>query len=188
MQIHDKKQFIRKEIAAHKKNTSEEKNIELSQKICAHIVQTEMFQKAGCIALYYSMADEVQTSGLIEEWYEKKKIVLPVISGENIHFHTYSGKENLTNSTLSINEPTSTDVIQPESIDFFIVPGVAFDYAGNRLGRGKGYYDKYLSGISKPIIGICFDFQLIDSIPAEEHDIKMDIIITESVTVSLHRQ
>ena len=188
MQIHDKKQLIRKNIAAYKKNTSEETAIKLSQKICSRIMQTILFQKADCIAIYYAMSDEVRTSGLIEKWYEKKKIILPVISGENINFHTYTGKENLAKSALSINEPTSTEVVSPENIDLFIVPGVAFDRSGNRLGRGKAYYDKYLTNITKPMIGVCFDFQLIDSVPSEKHDIKMDMIITETITLSLHRQ
>ena len=188
MHIHDKKLLIRKDIAALKKKLSEKTTAELSQKICTSLVQTELFQKADCIALYYGMNDEVRTSGLIEKWYKKKNIVLPVTSLETIKFHTYKGKEFLNKSALGIPEPTSTDVIHHEDIDLFIVPGVAFDREGNRLGRGKGYYDKYLAGIIKPIIGICFDFQLMDSIPAEKHDIKMTMVVTENITVSPHRR
>jgi len=183
MQELDKKRLIREDIAAHKKNISEDLIIELSRKICARVVQTELFQKAGCVALYYALNDEVQTSELLEEWYEKKKIALPVISGENINFHAYKGKEHLKTGALGIAEPASTEVIPPGNIDLFIIPGVAFDSKRNRLGRGKGYYDKYLAGINKPMIGICFDFQRIDTIPSEKHDIKMDMIITENQTI-----
>ena len=188
MQTHDKKQLIRKDITALKKNLSEEITIKLSQKICTRLEGTDMFQKADCIALYYATGDEVQTSVLIEKWYGKKKIVLPVISSENIHFHTFTGKENLSVNSRSILEPISTEEILPKNIDLFIVPGVAFDRKGNRLGRGKGFYDRYLADVTKTMIGICFDFQLIDFVPAEEHDIKMDMIITENFTVSSHRQ
>ena len=183
MQEHDKKRLIRKDIAARKKKIPEDIAIKLSRKICDSIVQTELFQNAGCVALYYAMDDEVQTSELIEKWYEKKKIVLPVISGENINFHTYKGKDFLNTGALCISEPVSTELIPPEEIDLFIVPGIAFDREHNRLGRGKGYYDRYLAGINKPMIGICFDFQLIDSVPAEKHDIRMDTIITENQTI-----
>ena len=179
----DNKRLIRKHIATRKKNISEDITNELSRKICASIAQTEVFQKAGCIALYYALNDEVQTSELIEDWYEKKKITLPVITGENINFHIYKGKEFLRTGALGITEPVSTELIPPEKIDLFIVPGVAFDRERNRLGRGKGYYDRYLAGINKPMIGICFDFQLIDIIPSEKHDIKMDMIITENCTL-----
>ena len=184
----DKKQFIRKDIAARKKHISKETVIWLSQKICDSLVQTDIFQKANQIALYYAMNDEVQTSGLIEEWWTKKNIALPVVCGEYINFYAYTGKENLIKSALGIPEPAPTSVIPTEDIDLFVVPGIAFDHEGHRLGRGKGYYDRYLAGITKPIIGICFDFQLIDSVPAEKHDIKMNTIITENIIVSSHHQ
>ena len=188
MPVHDNKQFIRKEITTQKKMLSEETIILLSHKICTRLIKTYLFQMADCIAIYYAMEDEVHTSGIIEEWYNRKRIALPVISGGNIHFCTYTGKENLAKNAFHIQEPTSTEVIPVEEIDLFIVPGVAFDRKGNRLGRGKGYYDKYMAGITKPMIGICFDFQLIDSIPAEEHDIKMNMIITENSIISEYSQ
>jgi len=188
MQAHDNKQHIRKDIAALKKRLSEEKSVELSQKICDRLIKTDFFQKAGCIALYYAMDDEVRTSDLIDKWCEKKKIALPVICGENINFHEFKGKEFLSVSASGISEPDSTEAISPEEIDLFVVPGVAFDHECNRLGRGKGFYDKYMADVKKPMIGICFDFQLIETIPAEKHDIKMSMIITENVILSPHRQ
>ncbi|MDR2914792.1 MAG: 5-formyltetrahydrofolate cyclo-ligase [Tannerella sp.] len=184
----DNKQFIRKRIAEYKKHLSKETIADLSRKICNRLVQTDVFQKAKCIALYCAMEDEVQTSGLIEEWYMTKKIVLPVVSGENIFFFAYTGKNNLVKSAFGINEPVATELISPENIDLFIIPGIAFDYKCNRMGRGKGYYDRYLAGINKPAIGICFDFQLLEHIPAESHDKKMTLVITEKTTVSSHHQ
>ena len=175
------KQLIRTNISTLNKNFSTQILSELSQKICDCLAQTDVFQNAQCIAMYYGMKDEVQTSGLITEWGFKKKIALPVISGNDINFHAFTGKENLNKGVFEIQEPTSGDIIPPEDIDLFIVPGVAFDRDCNRLGRGKGYYDRYLTGINKPMIGVCFDFQLIDSIPAEDHDVKMTMVITEKV-------
>ena len=177
------KQLIRSDISAHKKRLSSQVLSELSQKICYRLVQTEVFQNAKCIAMYYGMDDEVQTSGFIEEWSDKKRIALPVIHGNDINFHAFTGAENLTKGIFEIQEPMSGDLIPHEDIDLFIIPGVAFDRNCNRLGRGKGYYDRYLTGISKPTIGICFDFQLIDTIPAETHDIKMAMIITEKESI-----
>ena len=180
----DDKQIIRNNISAIKKTLSKEKIADMSGKICNHLLQTSFFRKANCIALYNAMNDEVQTSGIIEKWHNRKRIVLPVISGENIQFCEYTGKDNMVKNAFNIHEPISTKVIPTEEIDLFIVPGVAFDHKRNRLGRGKGYYDKYMAGINIPMIGICFDFQLIKSIPAEEHDIKMDMIITENHIIS----
>lgn len=177
-----KKKDIRQKIKTLKKAIDVKTSIALSQKICTRLIQTETFQQADCIAIYYAMEDEVQTSELIEQWYLKKKIVLPVISGEDIHFYAYTGEKCLTKSTFGILEPTitTTTPVPPEQIDLFIVPGVAFDRNGNRLGRGKGYYDRYLANLTQPIIGLCFDFQLLDHIPTAPHDKKMTAIITES--------
>jgi 5-formyltetrahydrofolate cyclo-ligase len=130
----------------------------------------------------------VQTTGLLDEWRSKKRIVLPVISGEDLHFYPYTGKENLKKGVFGISEPVSGKLIPPDQIDLFVVPGFAFDATCNRLGRGKGYYDRYLSDINKPVIGLCFDFQLIENIPCEKHDQKMTFVITESIIVSSHHQ
>ena len=175
------KQLIRTTISECKKNFSTQILSELSQKICDSLIKTDVFQNAQCIAIYYGLKDEVQTSVFIEEWCDKKRITLPVVQGNDISFHAFTGKENLNKGVFEIPEPTSGDIIPTEDIDLFIVPGVAFDRDCNRLGRGKGFYDRYLTGINKPMIGICFDFQLIDSIPAEKHDIKMTMVITEKV-------
>ena len=188
MQTHDKKHSIRKDIAIRKKLLSEETATIHSRKICNRLEQSDIFQKAGCIALYHAMNDEVRTSELIEEWHKKKTIVLPVISGDNINFHVYKGIDKITTGVSGIMEPTGTEQVCIEKIDLFIVPGVAFDRQCNRMGRGKGYYDRYLSDSNKPTIGICFDFQLFEQIPTEGHDIKMDMIITENVTLSSHHQ
>ena len=184
----NEKQLIRQKIATYKKSLANNTTAYLSQKICCNLIETEMFQNAGCIALYYAMDDEVQTSGLIEEWYKEKTIALPVISGNAIIFHKYMGKEKLSAGALNIPEPIDTEQIPSEKIDLFIVPGVAFDRECSRMGRGKGYYDRYLSGINKPAIGICFGFQLLDHIPTEVHDIKMNMVITEDIILSSHHQ
>ena len=164
------KQIIRETVAALKKSLSDETIAEKSRLVCNRLVQTDLFQKAKCIAIYCSTKKEVQTLLLIEEWRTEKHFVLPVISGEIMHFFS-EGKLTL-----------------PEEIDLFVVPGIAFDHACNRLGRGKGYYDRYLSNTNKPTIGLCFDFQLFESIPCEPHDIKMTQVITETVILSSHHQ
>jgi len=166
----------------------------LSGMICDRLTQTLLFREAKCIALYCAKGNEVRTYELMDKYVidhesgmflqlNKKFIVLPVISGNNMHFYPYTGNKNLHEGAFGIMEPVSRDLVPPEDIDLFIVPGVAFDLACNRLGRGKGYYDRYLSGIDKPAIGLCYDFQLIDSIPCEPHDKKMTFIITETATV-----
>lgn len=177
--INDKR-IIREAIAKLKQSLPEETIADLSRKIGRRLEETDLFQEAGCVAFYYAMGNEVRTSELIEAWCTIKKIVLPVVDGVDIHFHPYTGKDNLKTGAFGIAAPVSDEIIPPEAIDLFIVPGIAFDYACNRLGRGRGYYDRYLSGIDKPAIGLCFDFQLVDSLPSEKHDKKMTLVLTES--------
>ena len=203
------KQILRNETAKLRQSLSGDDLADRSQIICKRLVQTDLFQTAHCVALYYGTEFEVQTSALMEAWRAEKLIVLPVISGENMHFYPFTGTDNMRKGAFGIPEPViscepalpepvscepvppqpvSCKPVPPEVIDLFVVPGIAFDYEGNRLGRGKGYYDRYLSDVNKPIIGLCFDFQLIEHIPDEIHDKKMTFVITESLTVSSHHQ
>jgi 5-formyltetrahydrofolate cyclo-ligase len=184
----NEKELVRKEINRLERSVSDETAAYLSQKICCRLIQTEIFQKANCIALYHSIKGEVETVSLIEEWYRKKKIVLPVVSGKDLLFYSYTGKESMTTGVFGIREPIPSEIITTEKIDLFIVPGIAFDHNGNRMGRGKGYYDRFLSETEKPVIGLCFGFRLIKHVPTEEHDKKMTMILTEDTIVSSHHQ
>ena len=106
--------------------------------------------------------------------------MLPLIKGNDLQLLLYAGKESLKTGVFGILEPSEDCEAVPESeIDLIIVPGVAFDRQHNRLGRGKGFYDRLLSTLDVPKIGICYDFQLKDQIPTEPFDRKMDLIITE---------
>ena len=82
---------------------------------------------------------------------------------------------------FGIDEPIGNVYDNPEKIDLIVVPGVAFDKKNNRLGRGKAYYDKLLKTANTFKVGICFDFQLIDSVPVDKYDIKMDLVISDSL-------
>jgi 5-formyltetrahydrofolate cyclo-ligase len=183
------KQLLRNEINKLKQSLSDGTVADFSEKICDRLVRTEAFRKAHCIALYHAIKGEVQTIALIEAWHDKKIILLPVISGDDMAFYPYAGRERMVSGALNIPEPEHvvTEKIPAEDIDLFIVPGIAFDREGNRMGRGKGYYDRFLSETDKPAIGLCFGFQLKKHIPAEAHDRKMTMVITEEAIVSPHR-
>jgi 5-formyltetrahydrofolate cyclo-ligase len=128
--------------------------------------------------MYYSLKDEVQTDAFIEKWYQQKNILLPVVQGEDLILRQYTGKESLQTGAYHIEEPVGEVFSSYQKIDAVIVPGVAFDKKGNRLGRGKGYYDRLLPQLKATKIGICFPFQLVEEVPTEPFDIKMDKIIT----------
>ena len=157
---------------------------DLSVKIMERLEEMILFRQASCLALYHAISGEVQTAGLIEKWYREKKILLPLIKGNDLQLLLYAGKESLKTGAFGISEPTEDCIaVQEREIDLIIVPGVAFDRQRNRLGRGKGFYDRLLSTLDIPKIGVCYDFQLKDRIPVEPFDQKMDLIITEKEIV-----
>ena len=82
-----------------------------------------------------------------------------------------------------IEEPTGDNIADPEEIELVVVPAVAYDRRGNRLGRGKGFYDRFLASTKATKIGVGYEFQLLDEIPAEAHDVPMDMVITQNTTV-----
>ena len=129
--------------------------------------------------LYHSLPDEVDTHAFIRRWSARKRILLPVVKGDDLELRLYTGDDCLTEGAFHIDEPTGTAFTDYAAIDLAVIPGVAFDRRGNRLGRGKGYYDRLLPRIPTAYkLGLCFPFQLLDQIPAEAHDIPMDEVLT----------
>ncbi|MCC8152872.1 MAG: 5-formyltetrahydrofolate cyclo-ligase [Tannerellaceae bacterium] len=179
MNIQALKKQLRKEVISKKKDFSPESLFSYSANILEQLEKEDVFINASTIAFYYALPDEVQTLPCIEKWYKKKLILLPVIRENEMHFHSYQGKEWLQTGTLGIAEPITEITEQKYTIDLAIIPGIAFDSHLNRMGRGKGFYDRFLSEKTMTKIGICFDFQLYETIPCEPTDIKMDKIITE---------
>lgn len=149
-----------------------------SDEILALLENHPAFQAAQTVLLYHSLNDEVNTHSFIQKWSNRKRILLPVVKDNDLELCVYTGPEDLKTGKFGIKEPIGVPFTDYASIDIAIIPGVAFDHKGNRLGRGKGYYDRLLRYIPAYKVGICFPFQLIEEVPAEEFDIRMDIIIT----------
>ncbi len=142
------------------------------------IESLDEWRNAKTIALYSALPDELETRHVITKWSKSKMIILPVVMGADMEFYEYEDETKLCYGEFGILEPRSERVVNPKSIDLVIVPGVGFDRDGNRLGRGKGYYDKYLKKTNAYKIGIALNCQIIESIPHEEHDVKMNLIMT----------
>ncbi|MCD8165147.1 MAG: 5-formyltetrahydrofolate cyclo-ligase [Bacteroides sp.] len=137
------------------------------------------FRQAKTLLLYHSLPDEVSTHDFIEKWKGEKKILLPVVQGDRMNLCLYEGAAKCATGRFGIAEPLTLPYTDYDGIDLALIPGVAFDRKGNRLGRGKGYYDRILPRIKAPKTGVCFSFQLLDEIPSESFDIPMDFIVTE---------
>ena len=151
-----------------------------SAKILAALEAHPAFRAATTVLLYHSLKDEVDTHAFIRKWSNEKRILLPVVVGDELELRLYTGPEDMATGTYGIEEPVGETFTDYADIDFIAVPGVAFDRKGNRLGRGKGYYDRLLPRIPAAYkAGICFPFQIVEEVPAEAFDIRMDEIITQ---------
>ena len=173
------KRTIRKEVRAKIAKLSFEDKQRLSSQIFSKIEHLSIIEKASVIALFISLADEPITTEIIEHLSQKKRIVVPRIEGDEMNF--YDIAEGLQSGAFGIMEPIATTPIEPSEIDVMIVPGVAFTRSGARCGRGKGFYDKYLSrnGFRAYTIGVCYPCQIVDNLPTEEHDKPIHLIVED---------
>jgi len=139
------------------------------------------YQAARTVLLYHSLPDEVATHRLITENYHAKTILLPAVVGKGrMHLRVYQGEGEMKEGAFHIAEPTTPPFTDYGKIDLAVVPGMAFDAEGHRLGRGKGFYDRFLSQPAFHHIhkmGICFPFQFLPHIPTDEYDIAMDEVL-----------
>lgn len=174
----DKKQ-LRKQIRERKKEFSLSEKIELSRPVFEKIEKEELFKEAKVVLLYYSMDDEVYTHDFVEKHYKTKTILLPCVDGDDLILRQYLGIESMkAGEQFGILEPVGKEFNDLEKIDLMIIPGVAFDKEKNRLGRGRGFYDRLLKTVNATKIGVCFDFQIVEQVPTEDFDVKMDVVIS----------
>lgn len=148
----------------------------------------EAYSQASSIALYLPVNGEVPTDEVLHHALAAGKLIyLPVIDDGRILLRQYTHFDKLNPGRFGILEPPAgSSTAHPQHIDVFVVPGVVFDLSCNRSGYGKGYYDRLLHSCGKDsmLIGFCYDFQLVEAIAVESHDVSMDMVITERRVIS----
>lgn len=152
-----------------------------SARIIARMEALDAFARARTVGLFCAMGDEPDLTGALQRWRATKRLAVPRVEGATMRFFDYD-PQTLFPGAFGILEPgPSARLCRPEEIDLLIVPGVAFTADGRRCGRGRGYYDQYLAlaGFRAVKIGVCFAHQLIDALPCEPHDIRMDGVVTD---------
>lgn len=185
------KSEIRKKILYKRNSLSEYEIINYSKIISDRFISTKEYKSSKSIGAYYPTGSEVKTLDIIKHSiYRKKEVGLPrVIDSTKIEFfkiiENSFEKIKFTKGKYGIFE-NSRSIINMEKMDLLIIPGIVFDLEGNRLGYGKGYYDRFLSLRKiKYIIALAYELQVINQIPNNEHDIPVDIIITEKRIISV---
>ena len=176
------KQELRTKHLKLRANLSKEIIKEKSLKITKNLESLNVFTKANKILFYYSFNNEVETLDVIKKYLKTKNIFLPkIIDKENFTIHEINSLSNLKINNIGIMEPDENNDNQKNNIDLIIIPGVCFDKSGNRIGMGRGYYDRFLKMIRKgiPKIALGFEEQLVDNIPKNEYDVSVDFVITD---------
>ena len=151
-----------------------------SECIFRQVEQCEEFRCAEVVALYCALPDEPPTERVIARWLKLgKKVVVPRVEGDEMRFFCYDPSTQVVGS-FGIEEPVDGALLcAPSEIELMVVPGVAFTATGDRMGRGRGYYDKYLSqsDFQAYTIGVGYAHQLVDTLPVEEHDRRLDKVV-----------
>lgn len=179
----DKGRVRREGIKARLALTSDEVR-EKSHKIMETLFSLDEFHRAKALMFYVDMRNEVETKAAIEKTLALgKRVVVPKVKkGYGLLAIEIQGLDELSPGTFDVLEPMKNDEIPLEYIDLVVVPGVAFNTKGYRLGYGGGYYDNFLPKIRDDAkkVAVAFDLQLVETLPIEPHDVRMDMIITET--------
>ena len=178
-----RKELIQKRVVVDKKDKKSKKISKKLFRICSSF---------NVIGLYAAKEEEVSVDQIIKTLLRKRKIVLlPKVNGDEISFYQINSLDDISeeNSKFHIREPIFLEnEYKKEDIEMLVIPGVAFDISGNRLGYGKGYYDRYLKDFSGLKVGVCFEDFLVSEIPTDKEDIKMDLVISEKNTIIRYGQ
>lgn len=178
------KNEIRKKIKALRGMLLESERQTAAEEVFARLEQTAAFLLADHILMYHSLPDELSTHRFLDKWSGQKKFYLPRVNGVNLEILPYD-QSRLELGSFHIEEPTGEDVVSPDEIELVVVPAVAYDRRGNRLGRGKGFYDRLLATTRATKVGVGYEFQIVESIPAEPHDVKMDMVVAQQTVIRI---
>jgi len=184
------KDELRKEIGQKRRHIDKLQKTEFDKKIYKNIVNLPEWQKSKNIFLYISTKDEVSTRDLIKNHFGTKKIIVPKshTKSNTLTLHEIGSIKDTAKGSYSILEPNAhTKIVSPQNIAISIIPGIAFDKKGHRVGYGKAYYDKIANSLTGLKIGLAYEVQIVNNIPAQKHDIPVDIIITEKAVYRINK-
>jgi len=179
------KQQIRVEASARRAKQPDADR--LSRQVFQRLTALDVYARSGTLMLYLDVRSEVRTRWFLPTaWAAGKRVIVPYCENGDIHLFQLENLDELSPGTMGVLEPKpelrgNGHQINPTDLDLIIMPGLAFDRRGGRLGYGKGYYDRFLHQTRDDAVkaAVCFECQLFPNIPVLPHDIRMDLVITE---------
>jgi len=188
-EIHEPSVLTKRELRRHLRQAmaslSPEELHERSIRACSLLTQTREYTRAEIIMVFLSLPAEVDTTPLVlHAWRDRKRVLAPKVSWEQrrmLPIEIRSLSDDLRESPLGIREPAQGLPMPLANIDLVIVPGIGFDLSGNRIGRGRGFYDRFLAhqdwhGVA---CGLAVEEQVVEQVPAKEHDMQVDMLVTD---------
>ncbi len=172
------KEEIRRQVRARKTMLDAAEKSAAARRVFERVQKLAAFVMADRILMYHSLPDELSTREFIDSMAGTKQFYLPRVNGLDLEILPYE-RSHMHLGAFHIEEPDGDDTVDINEIDLVIVPAVAFDSHGNRVGRGNGYYDRLLSRSRAITVGVCYDFQLFDEFDTEEHDIPVHIVVAD---------
>lgn len=176
------KKALRREIGAKKRALTPEQIETRSATLANRLYRTPQYRDCKSLYAYLSFNQEVRTNPIIEQaWADGKRVAVPKVVGDGMVFIWIESFDNLApQGAFHIMEPVENGPVASDKSALILMPGLAFDPAGHRVGYGGGYYDRYLAAQPcHPTVALCYDFQLFDHLEVDEYDVPVDRVITD---------
>jgi 5-formyltetrahydrofolate cyclo-ligase len=178
--LKEKKKLLRKEILAKRSAMTADEVLKQSRRVCENVICSDLYKNCKKLCLYMPIRNEVDVRLLLEAaWDDGKQVYLPkVLPDDYMEFYSYNESTALISGAYNILEPDSKEILVPDSDTLIIMPGAVFSKDNKRIGYGGGYYDRYLAKHPEcKTIAVAYDFQILEHIPYEEHDVCPDVVI-----------
>jgi 5-formyltetrahydrofolate cyclo-ligase len=193
--LNDEKQRLRREVLERRNRLTTAQRVIRSADILQKLFELEAARSAAWIHFYVSSGSEVETTGMIAHAISRgKQVSVPKMERESKRLLLSELKDpvrELSPGPKGISEPKPEFFrpVEADGMELFVIPGIAFDERGNRLGQGAGYYDRLLAGVSGriPIVGLAFELQLVKGIPVGDHDVNVDWVVTEKRVIEIRK-
>jgi 5-formyltetrahydrofolate cyclo-ligase len=177
------KEQLRRRVAALRRALTQAARDERSNAMCTQLASLEEVERARVIACYMPLRFEISPLRAMQHAFDVgKTVALPRVdeTTNQLVMHRYEMGDELVESRFMVREPRpDTPLIAPQDVDVVLVPGLAFDGEGRRLGYGQGYYDRLLGSLRAVRIGLAFDFQLLAEVPSFDHDLPVHAVVTD---------
>lgn len=176
------KQVVRRTALTRRSRLSPEERRALGDSVAERLLALPEVRGAASVLAYASFGSEVPTDALVERLLAMGiRVLVPWVEGSELRAAEIRSLEDLAPGYRGIREPVAREAVDPD-VDVVLVPGVAFDAAGRRLGYGGGFYDSFLAAVPRRArrVGLCFEVQVVDEVPADPEDETVDVVITEA--------